>query len=143
MLFGGARKVDAQEADAGAEYEQRIQDGADRLAGGRRPASSCSSPPNGATCRSCSPRAWSPRAARRSPVFVGSWVGLVAGRRRGVLLGRVLLRHVRLSLVRYVGAAVCAVLAVVTVVAALQSASDRQVRRLRLGVALASGRAAT
>lgn len=46
------------------------------------------------------------------PVFVGSWLGLsfVAG--LGVLLGRVLLRYVSLRIVRYVGAAVCAALAV-------------------------------
>jgi len=56
------------------------------------------------------------------PVFVGSWLGLsfVAG--MGVLLGRVILRYISLRIVRYVGAAVCVILAVAifaTVVAAL------------------------
>jgi hypothetical protein len=36
-----------------------------------------------------------------------------------VLLGRVLLRRVRLSAVRYIGATICALLAVVTTVGAL------------------------
>jgi putative Ca2+/H+ antiporter (TMEM165/GDT1 family) len=53
------------------------------------------------------------------PVFVGSWVGLAVVSAAAVLLGRVLLRRIRLSIVRYVGAAVCAVLAVVTTVSAL------------------------
>ena len=47
------------------------------------------------------------------PVFLGSWLGLsfVAG--MGVLLGRVVLRYIRLQVVRYVGASVCAVISVV------------------------------
>lgn len=53
------------------------------------------------------------------PVFVGSWVGLAAVSTAAVLLGRVLLRRVRLSVVRYVGATVCTLLAVVTTVGAL------------------------
>jgi Ca2+/H+ antiporter, TMEM165/GDT1 family len=53
------------------------------------------------------------------PVFVGSWVALVTVSGVAVLLGRWLLRHVRLALVRYVAAGVCAVLAVVTVVGAV------------------------
>src|SRR6185369_2674914 len=56
------------------------------------------------------------------PVFVGSWLGLTLVAGAGVLLGRVLLRHIRLSIIRYVGAGVCAVLAGITVIAALQSA---------------------
>jgi putative Ca2+/H+ antiporter (TMEM165/GDT1 family) len=53
------------------------------------------------------------------PVFVGSWAGLAVVSAAAVLLGRVLLRRVRLSVVRYVAAGVCAVLAVITVVGAL------------------------
>jgi putative Ca2+/H+ antiporter (TMEM165/GDT1 family) len=49
-------------------------------------------------------------------VFLGAWTALLAVSGLAVLGGRVLLRHVRLSVVHYVGAAVCAVLAVVTVV---------------------------
>ena len=44
-------------------------------------------------------------------------LAVVAG--AGVLLGRVLLRRIRLSVIRYVGAAVCAILAVLTVVTAI------------------------
>jgi Ca2+/H+ antiporter, TMEM165/GDT1 family len=50
------------------------------------------------------------------PVFFGSWAALVVVSGLAVLLGRWLLRHVRLSLVRYVAAGVCAVLCVITVV---------------------------
>jgi putative Ca2+/H+ antiporter (TMEM165/GDT1 family) len=49
------------------------------------------------------------------PVFVGSWAALAAVSGLAVLLGRWLLRHVRLSLVRYVASGVCAVLCVVTI----------------------------
>jgi putative Ca2+/H+ antiporter (TMEM165/GDT1 family) len=54
------------------------------------------------------------------PVFIGSWLALVAVSGAAVLLGRWLLRHVRLAVVRYVGAAVCAALAVITVIEALR-----------------------
>ncbi len=53
------------------------------------------------------------------PVFFGSWLGLTAVSGAAVLLGRALLRKVKLSLIRLVGAGVCAVLAGVTTVAAL------------------------
>jgi putative Ca2+/H+ antiporter (TMEM165/GDT1 family) len=54
-------------------------------------------------------------------VFLGSWLGLAVVSGAAVLLGRVLLRHVRLSVVRYVGGVVCAILAVVTLFAALET----------------------
>ena len=47
-------------------------------------------------------------------VFAVSWVGLAAISAAAVLLGRVLLRYVSLTMVQYVGAAVCAALAVMT-----------------------------
>lgn len=53
------------------------------------------------------------------PVFLGSWAALAAVSGAAVLLGRWLMKRVRLSLVRYVGATVCAVLAVITVISAL------------------------
>ncbi|GAA4463577.1 TMEM165/GDT1 family protein [Phytohabitans houttuyneae] len=53
------------------------------------------------------------------PVFFGSWLALAVVSGLAVLLGRWLLRHVRLSLVRYVAAGVCAVLCVITVVGAV------------------------
>src|SRR2546430_8099172 len=52
-------------------------------------------------------------------VFAGSWAGLAAISAAAVLLGRVLMRYVSLAVVQYVGAGVCGVLAVVTVIAAL------------------------
>ena len=52
-------------------------------------------------------------------VFLGSWAGLAVVSGAAVLLGRLVLRHIRLSVVRYVAAGVCAVLAVITVVGAL------------------------
>jgi putative Ca2+/H+ antiporter (TMEM165/GDT1 family) len=48
------------------------------------------------------------------PVFVGSWAALAAVSGTAVLLGRWLLKRVKLSLVRYVAAAICAVLSVMT-----------------------------
>lgn len=50
------------------------------------------------------------------PVFVGAWLGLAAVSGAAVLLGRLLMRHVKLSVVRWIGASVCAVLAVVTAI---------------------------
>lgn len=47
-------------------------------------------------------------------VFIGAWGALLAVSAIAVLVGRILLRHVRLSVVHYVGATVCLVLAGVT-----------------------------
>jgi putative Ca2+/H+ antiporter (TMEM165/GDT1 family) len=55
------------------------------------------------------------------PVFVGSWAALIAVSGTAVLLGRWLMKRVKLSLVRYVAAAICAVLAVITLVGALST----------------------
>jgi putative Ca2+/H+ antiporter (TMEM165/GDT1 family) len=49
-------------------------------------------------------------------VFVGAWLGLAMVSGAAVLLGRVLLKYVSLALVQYVGAAVCVVLAVLTLI---------------------------
>ena len=46
-------------------------------------------------------------------VFTGSWLALIVVAGLAVLLGRTLLRHVRLSTIRRVGATVCLVLALV------------------------------
>jgi putative Ca2+/H+ antiporter (TMEM165/GDT1 family) len=53
------------------------------------------------------------------PVFIGSWAALALVSGAAVLLGRWLLRRIRLEVVRYVAAGVCAVLATVTLVGAL------------------------
>ncbi len=49
-------------------------------------------------------------------VFLGAWGALLAVSGLAVLSGRVLLRHVRLATVHYLGAAVCLVLAAITAV---------------------------
>ena len=49
-------------------------------------------------------------------VFVGAWSALLVVSGLAVLAGRVLLNHVRLSSIHYLGAAVCLVLAAVTAV---------------------------
>jgi putative Ca2+/H+ antiporter (TMEM165/GDT1 family) len=49
-------------------------------------------------------------------VFVGAWAALLTVSGLAVLAGRVLLRYMRLSLLHYIGAAVCLLLAVVTLV---------------------------
>jgi Ca2+/H+ antiporter, TMEM165/GDT1 family len=53
-------------------------------------------------------------------VFVGSWIGLVCVSGAAVLLGRVLLRYVRLSLIRYIAALICLTFAVITGVTAFR-----------------------
>jgi putative Ca2+/H+ antiporter (TMEM165/GDT1 family) len=49
-------------------------------------------------------------------VFIGAWAALLTVSGLAVLAGRVLLRYMRLSLLHYIGAAVCALLAAVTLV---------------------------
>ena len=53
-------------------------------------------------------------------VFVGAWGALLVVSGLAVLAGRVLLRRVRLSVIHYLGAAVCLLLAVVTTVELLR-----------------------
>ena len=47
-------------------------------------------------------------------VFIGAWGALLAVSGLAVIVGRVLLNHVRLSLLHYVGAAVCVLMAALT-----------------------------
>jgi len=49
-------------------------------------------------------------------VFLGAWVALLTVSGLAIVAGRVLLRYMRLSILHYIGAAVCLLLAVVTVV---------------------------
>ncbi|MCW2785146.1 MAG: hypothetical protein JWP74_1663 [Marmoricola sp.] len=49
-------------------------------------------------------------------VFIGAWAALLAVSGLAIVAGRVLLRHVRLATIHYVGAGVCLLLAGVTVV---------------------------
>jgi putative Ca2+/H+ antiporter (TMEM165/GDT1 family) len=52
-------------------------------------------------------------------VFLGSWAGLAVVSGAAVLLGKVLMRYVSLTVVQYVGGAICGILAIITVIAAL------------------------
>jgi len=118
VLFVGARKADAQEEENERRFEKKL---ADSRTGWRA---------FGASFLVLFAAEWGDLsqlltaglvAAGRAPVpvFVGSWVALAVVAGAGVVLGRVLRRRIRLSVIRYVGALVCAILAVVTVVAAL------------------------
>jgi putative Ca2+/H+ antiporter (TMEM165/GDT1 family) len=49
-------------------------------------------------------------------VFLGAWAALLTVSGLAILAGRVLLRYMRLSVLHYIGAAVCLLLAVVTLV---------------------------
>lgn len=120
VLFLGARKADAEVAEGEHRYEQKIRDSRT----GWRAA--------GASFLVLFAAEWGDLsqlltaglvAAGRPavPVFIGSWAGLAVVAGAGVLLGRVLLKRVRLSLVRYVGAGICALLGSVTAVAAVAS----------------------
>ena len=51
-------------------------------------------------------------------VFIGSWLALCLVSGAAVLIGRVLLRHIRLSIIHYVAAGICLVLAIITALAA-------------------------
>jgi Ca2+/H+ antiporter, TMEM165/GDT1 family len=52
-------------------------------------------------------------------VFVGAWLALLTVSGLAVLAGRVLLRYLKLSVLHYIGAAICLLLAVVTLVEVL------------------------
>jgi len=58
------------------------------------------------------------RGGQPVAVFFGSWIGLGLVSAAAVLLGRVLLKYVSLTVVQYVGASVCALLAVITLIQA-------------------------
>lgn len=47
-------------------------------------------------------------------MFVGAWGALLAVSGLAILVGRVLLRHVRLSTIHYLGSGVCLLLAALT-----------------------------
>jgi putative Ca2+/H+ antiporter (TMEM165/GDT1 family) len=57
----------------------------------------------------------------RLAVFIGAWAALLTVSALAVVAGRVLLRYMRLSLLHYIGAAVCLLLAGATLVEVLTS----------------------
>jgi putative Ca2+/H+ antiporter (TMEM165/GDT1 family) len=115
ILFRGARKGDAEEADQELEYAQKIT--APRA--GWRAA--------GASFLILFAAEWGDlsqlmtaglvaRGGHPVAVGLGAWVALAGVAGAAVLLGRWLLKRVPLAVVRYIGAGVCAVLATVTAV---------------------------
>jgi putative Ca2+/H+ antiporter (TMEM165/GDT1 family) len=118
VLLRGAGRADAAEAEAEAEYGSRIT--GDKR--GWRAA--------GASFLVLFTAEWGDLSQLLTaglvasgkpavPVFVGSWLALATVSGAAVLLGRWLLKRVRLSLVRQVAAGVCALLAVITLVGAV------------------------
>ena len=116
VLFLGARKADAEEAEKEQEYAAKIRDG---KRPGWRAALTSFLVLFTAEWGDLSQLLTVGLVARyREPiaVFAGSLLALAAVAGLAVLLGRVLLRRIRLALVNYLGALVCAALAVITVV---------------------------
>ena len=118
VLFRGARRsTDADEQEQEKEYEQKAVDPKH----GWRAAGASFLVLFTAEWGDLSQLLTAGLVARGSnpvAVFVGSWLALVVVSGLAVLLGRWLLKRVKLSVVRYVAAVVCAVLAVITAVGA-------------------------
>lgn len=120
ILFRGAQNADKQEQEQEHEYEEKLAGPAKT---GLRAAAASFLVLFAAEWGDLSQLLSAGLVVRGlNPVgvFLGSWAGLAMVSGAAVLLGRVLLRRVRLSVVRYVGAAVCAVLAVLTLVSLLE-----------------------
>jgi putative Ca2+/H+ antiporter (TMEM165/GDT1 family) len=115
VLFFGARRADAEEAEQEQEYVAKIRDGRH---GWRAAATSfvvLFTAEWGDLSQLLSVGLVA-RYGKPIEVFAGSFLALAAVAGLAVLLGRVLVRRIRLALVNYVGSLVCAVLAVVTAV---------------------------
>ena len=54
-------------------------------------------------------------------VFIGAWAALLTVSGLAVIAGRVLLRYMKLSVLHYIGSAVCLILAVITLVEVVQA----------------------
>jgi Ca2+/H+ antiporter, TMEM165/GDT1 family len=115
VLLLGARRADAAEVEQEREYATKITDGRS----GRRAAATSFAVLFTAEWGDLSQLLTAGLVASGQPavpVFIGAWLALVAVSGAAVLLGRWLLGHVRLSVVRYVAAAVCASLALITLI---------------------------
>jgi putative Ca2+/H+ antiporter (TMEM165/GDT1 family) len=118
ILFRGARRADEEEAGTERAYEHRITDARTGL----RAFGASFLVLFAAEWGDLSQLLTAGLVATGRPalaVFAGSWAALAAVSGAAVLLGRVLLRRVRLSIVRYVSATICAALALITAVAAV------------------------
>jgi putative Ca2+/H+ antiporter (TMEM165/GDT1 family) len=112
VLWRGAARADAEEAEAEDEFAAK----ATREVTGLRAATTSFGILFLAEWGDLSQLLTAGLAARyHDPVsvFVGAWLALVTVAGLAVVLGRTLLRHVRLATIRRVGAAVCLVLALV------------------------------
>jgi putative Ca2+/H+ antiporter (TMEM165/GDT1 family) len=118
VLFRGARRADQDEADAEQEYTGKITESRH----GWRAFTASFLVLFAAEWGDLSQIMTATLVARGGhPVAIGlgSFVALAAVAGAAVLLGRWLVKRVRLTLIRYIGAAICAILATVTVVTAL------------------------
>jgi putative Ca2+/H+ antiporter (TMEM165/GDT1 family) len=115
VLFRGARGADAAEAEQEHEYAEKIHE---RKRGWRAAATSflVLFTAEWGDLSQLLTAGLVARGTPAVPVFFGSWAALATVSGAAVLLGRWLLRHVRLSVVRYLASAVCLLLATVTVV---------------------------
>jgi Ca2+/H+ antiporter, TMEM165/GDT1 family len=112
LLWRGARDADSAEAEQEREYEA----GATRPLRGWHAATASFGVLFLAEWGDLSQLLTAGLAARYDApveVFVGSWLALIVVAGLAVLVGRTLLRWVRLSTIRRVGAVLCAILAVV------------------------------
>lgn len=124
VLFRGARGADVAEAAQEREYAEKIHDGRR----GWRAAATSFLVLFTAEWGDLSQLLTAGLVARGTPavpVFLGSWAALAAVSGAAVLLGRWLLRHVRLTLIRYLAAGVCLLLAVITTVGLLTGSGSR------------------
>jgi putative Ca2+/H+ antiporter (TMEM165/GDT1 family) len=130
VLLRGARRADAAEAEQEREYATKITDGRS----GRRAAATSFAVLFTAEWGDLSQLLTAGLVASGQPavpVFIGAWLALVAVSGAAVLLGRWLLGHVRLSVVRYVAAAVCASLALITLIDVIRAETVRGRRHRR------------
>jgi Ca2+/H+ antiporter, TMEM165/GDT1 family len=116
VLFRGARKADAQEAEAEEEYSRKITEG---RRGWRAFTASflVLFAAEWGDLSQLMTAALVVRGGHPLAVGLGSWLALAVVAGAAILLGRWLLKRVRLSLIRYIGAGVCAALGAVTVIA--------------------------
>jgi putative Ca2+/H+ antiporter (TMEM165/GDT1 family) len=118
VLARGARRADAQEREAEEEYSAKVTEHKTGLRA------------VGASFLVLFAAEWgdlsqlltaSLVASGRNPIAtgLGAWLALATVSGLAVLLGRWLLKRVKLSLIRYIGAGVCLALAIVTIISAL------------------------
>lgn len=120
VMVRGAARADAVEAEQEREYAGRVVAGGDKR--GWRAVATSFIVLFTAEWGDLSQLLAAGLVASGKPalaVFLGSWAALAVVSGAGVLIGRWLLKRVRLVFVRYAAAAVCATLAVITGVSAL------------------------